>query len=181
MEKSSWVIPSRVNSKINGWLWWSFTGSLAAVLPHFIEEPSETYVRKGKPTTLKCQVGGDPRPSIIWKRNGKQVTLDSRRNIKPDGSLYFTEILHNRTHKPDEGIYQCEAVSRVNSYDYKIISRTARVTVAGKLNLNCWNDFTVEILIKPFFYVSFKFLATVLVRCAMKFLSLASCPYDSLV
>ena len=130
---------------------------------------------------MKCQVGGDPRPSIIWKRNGKQVTLDSRRNIKPDGSLYFTEILHNRTHKPDEGIYQCEAVSRVNSYDYKIISRTARVTVAGKLNLNCWNDFTVEILIKPFFYVSFKFLATVLVRCAMKFLSLASCPYDSLV
>ena len=143
MEKSSWVIPIiRVHSKItNGWLCWFFTGSLAADLPHFIEEPSDTYVRKGKPATLKCQVGGNPLPSITWKRNGKQVTLDSRRTIKPDGSLYFTEIFHNRTHKPDEGVYQCEGSQSYN----KIISRTARVTVAGKLDLICWNDLTVEI------------------------------------
>lgn len=105
----------------------AISGSLAADLPHFIEEPSDTYVRKGKPATLKCQVGGDPLPSITWKRNGKQVTLDSRRTIKPDGSLYFTEIFHNRTHKPDEGIYQCEG----SQSSYKIISRTAHVTVAG--------------------------------------------------
>ena len=99
--------------------------------PYFIEEPTDIFVRKGKSAELKCRVGGDPKPSIKWKRNGITLTLDSRRTIKPDGSLYISEIIHNKTQKPDEGTYQCEAVSYI-SLDYRVISRTARVIVAGK-------------------------------------------------
>ena len=111
----------------------SFAGASAVTAPYFIEEPSDIYVRKGKSAVLNCRVGGNPKPSIKWKRNGITLTLDSRRMIKPDGSLYFTEIIHNKTHKPDEGTYQCEAVSYI-SLDYQVISRTARLIVAGKFS-----------------------------------------------
>lgn len=113
-----------------------FPGTFASTKapPYFIEEPSDTYVKKGRPAVLKCQVGGNPKPSIMWKRNGNKVDLtsDSRRMIKPDGSLYFSEIIHHKTQKPDEGTYQCEAFSQISNLDYQIISKTARLIVAGK-------------------------------------------------
>lgn len=113
-----------------------FTGTLASTqsAPYFIEEPSDEYVKKGRPAVLKCQVGGNPKPSIMWLRDGNKLDLtsDSRRMIKPDGSLYFSEIVHNKTQKPDEGVYQCEAFSQLSGLDYQIVSRTARLTVAGK-------------------------------------------------
>ena len=56
--------------------------------------------------------------------------------IKQDGSLYFTEIIHNKTDKPDEGIYHCEAESSFESRDYQVISRSARVIIAGKFNFS---------------------------------------------
>ncbi|KAM7446448.1 putative aminophospholipid-translocase [Porites harrisoni] len=109
----------------------AFSGSLGIKVPYFIEEPSDIYARRGRPTLLKCQVGGDPKPSIRWRRNGVPLSLDSRRTINPDGSLYFSEIIHNKTQKPDEGTYQCEGVLSYNSEDYRIISRTARLIIAG--------------------------------------------------
>ena len=49
--------------------------------------------------------------------------------IKSNGSLYFSEIIHDQ----DEGTYQCEALSSSDmGLDYQILSRTARVIVAGK-------------------------------------------------
>lgn len=103
--------------------------------PYFIEEPSDIYVKKGRPAELHCRVGGTPKPSIIWKRNDNNLDLtsDSRRGITANGSLYFSEIIHNKTQKPDEGIYQCAATSRIQGFDHKVLSRTARVIVAGKL------------------------------------------------
>lgn len=101
--------------------------------PYFIEEPSDIYVKKGRPAELHCRVGGTPKPSIIWKRNDNNLDLtsDSRRGITANGSLYFSEIIHNKTQKPDEGIYQCAASSRIQGFDHKVLSRTARVIVAG--------------------------------------------------
>jgi len=52
--------------------------------------------------------------------------------IKPDGSLYFSEIIHHKSQKPDEGIYQCEAFSQISNLDYQIVSKTAHLIVAGK-------------------------------------------------
>lgn len=57
------------------------------------------------------------------------LVQDGRRMIKPNGSLYFSEIIHDE----DEGTYQCEALSSNDmGLDYQILSRTARLIVAGK-------------------------------------------------
>ena len=70
----------------------------------------------------------------MWIRNGNKLNLtsDSRRMIKPDGSLFFSEIIHHKTQKPDEGTYQCEAFSHISDLDYQIVSKTASLIVAGK-------------------------------------------------
>lgn len=57
------------------------------------------------------------------------LAQDSRRMIKSNGSLYFSEIIDDE----DEGTYQCEALSSNDmALDYRILSRTARLIVAGK-------------------------------------------------
>lgn len=113
-----------------------FAGTLASTgAPYFIEEPSDTYVEKGKSAILNCLVGGNPKPAVTWRRNGIALHLSSggRRTIKPNGSLYFSEIIDDKTSKPDEGTYQCEALSQSDmSLDYQILSRTARLVVAGR-------------------------------------------------
>ena len=99
--------------------------------PHFIDEPSDTYVEKGKPAVLNCLTGGNIKSAIAWRRNGIFLDLaqDSRRMIKSNGSLYFSEIIDDE----DEGTYQCEALSSNDmALDYRILSRTARLIVAGK-------------------------------------------------
>ncbi|KAL9972279.1 hypothetical protein ACROYT_G018562 [Oculina patagonica] len=109
-------------------------GALASTgAPYFIEEPSDTYVEKGKSALLNCLVGGNTKSAITWRRNGIALDLssDGRTTIKPNGSLYFSKIIHDKSHKPDEGTYQCEAfASNDMGLDFQILSRTARLIVA---------------------------------------------------
>ena len=113
-----------------------YLGTLASTgAPYFIKEPSDTYVERGKSAVLDCLVGGTHKSAITWRRNGIRLDLsnDERRMIKPNGSLYFSEIIHDITQKPDEGTYQCEALSHNDmGLDFQIVSRTARLIVAGK-------------------------------------------------
>ena len=107
-------------------------GALASIgAPYFLDEPSDTYVENGKPALLNCLTGGNIKSAIAWRKNGIFLDLaqDGRRMIKSNGSLYFSEIIHDL----DEGTYQCEALSSNDmGLDYQILSRTARVIVAGK-------------------------------------------------
>ena len=107
-------------------------GALASTgAPYFIDEPFDTYVENGKPAVLNCLTGGNVKSAIAWRRNGIFLDLarDGRRMINPNGSLYFSEIIHDE----DEGTYQCEALSSNDmGLDYQILSRTARLIVAGK-------------------------------------------------
>lgn len=74
------------------------------------------------------------------------LARDGRRMIKPNGSLYFSEIIHGE----DEGTYQCEALSsNAMGLDYQILSRTARLIVAGKSD--CIN---VESLLDSDFFMT---------------------------
>ena len=51
------------------------------------------------------------------------------RRLLSNGTLYFSTVLHSRTNRPDEGLYQCVAtLDGVGT----IVSRTAELKVAGK-------------------------------------------------
>ncbi|XP_055945929.1 neogenin-like isoform X2 [Argiope bruennichi] len=96
----------------------------------FLVEPSDTIVIKDKPALLNCSTAGNF-TEVKWKKDGTLLELlddDDRRVVLPNGSLLFKRIIHSRTERPDEGLYQC-----VVSLDGTgtIISREAKLQIAS--------------------------------------------------
>ncbi|XP_051030232.1 netrin receptor DCC-like, partial [Phodopus roborovskii] len=88
---------------------------------------------RGGNVLLNCSAESDRGvPVIKWKKDGLILALgmDDRKQQLPNGSLLIQNILHSRHHKPDEGLYQCEASLGDSG---SIISRIAKVAVAGPL------------------------------------------------
>ncbi|XP_055994031.1 netrin receptor DCC isoform X2 [Sorex fumeus] len=100
---------------------------------HFLSEPSDAVTMRGGNVLLNCSAESDRgAPVIKWKKDGIHLSLamDERKQQLPNGSLLIENVLHSRHHKPDEGLYQCEASLGDSG---SIISRTAKVSVAGPL------------------------------------------------
>uniref|UniRef100_A0A3Q1J2J7 Neogenin 1b n=1 Tax=Anabas testudineus TaxID=64144 RepID=A0A3Q1J2J7_ANATE len=100
----------------------------------FTVEPQDTLAIRGNAALLNCSAHSDAATParIEWKKDGTFMSLvsDERRRILPDGSLFFTHVVHSKHNKPDEGTYQCVAtIDNLGS----ISSHTARLSVAGKL------------------------------------------------
>ncbi|XP_026175884.1 neogenin 1a isoform X6 [Mastacembelus armatus] len=98
----------------------------------FTVEPQDTLSIRGNPAMLNCSAHSDTATParIEWKKDGTFMSLvsDERRHILPDGTLFFTHVVHSKHNKPDEGTYQCVAtIDNLGS----ISSRTARLSVAG--------------------------------------------------
>ncbi|XP_076588897.1 neogenin 1a isoform X11 [Chaetodon auriga] len=98
----------------------------------FTVEPQDTLAIRGNSALLNCSAHSDAATTarIEWKKDGTFMSLvsDERRHILPDGSLFFTHVVHSKHNKPDEGTYQCVAtIDNLGS----ISSRTARLSVAG--------------------------------------------------
>ncbi|NXG88255.1 DCC protein, partial [Stercorarius parasiticus] len=99
----------------------------------FLTEPSDAVTMRGSNVLLNCVAESDRgAPVIKWKKDAVFLNLavDERRQQLANGSLLIQNIVHSRHHKPDEGLYQCEAsLEGIGA----IISRTAKVMVAGPL------------------------------------------------
>ncbi|KFW66414.1 Netrin receptor DCC, partial [Pygoscelis adeliae] len=99
----------------------------------FLTEPSDAVTMRGSNVLLNCIAESDQgAPVIKWKKDAVFLNLavDERRQQLANGSLLIQNIVHSRHHKPDEGLYQCEAsLEGIGA----IISRTAKVMVAGPL------------------------------------------------
>ncbi|XP_034047679.1 netrin receptor DCC [Thalassophryne amazonica] len=103
----------------------------------FTQEPQDTVTVRGGVLQLNCQAHSDSTagpPIITWRKDGVLLStvVDERRRQLSNGSLLVQNVVHSRHHRPDEGGYQCLAtLDGVGS----IVSRTARVTVAGPLKV----------------------------------------------
>ncbi|KAJ8249260.1 hypothetical protein GJAV_G00232900 [Gymnothorax javanicus] len=99
----------------------------------FSVEPADTLAVRGAPAALNCSALSDSSSParVEWKKDGTFLNLasDDRRLLLSDGSLLITSVLHSKHNKPDEGVYQC--VASIDNLG-TIVSRTARLTVAGQ-------------------------------------------------
>uniref|UniRef100_A0A7N6AAG3 DCC netrin 1 receptor n=1 Tax=Anabas testudineus TaxID=64144 RepID=A0A7N6AAG3_ANATE len=103
----------------------------------FTQEPQDTVTVRGGTLQLDCQAQSDPvgaALTITWRKDGVLVStvVDERRQQLANGSLLVQNVMHSRHHRPDEGEYQCLATLEGLG---SIVSRTARVTVAGPLKV----------------------------------------------
>ncbi|XP_058880325.1 netrin receptor DCC-like isoform X2 [Acipenser ruthenus] len=101
----------------------------------FLQEPADIVTVRGGNVQLDCSAESDQgTPVISWKKDGVFLNsvVEERRQQLPNGSLIIQNVVHSRHHRPDEGLYLCQAsLEGVGA----IVSRTAKVTVAGPLRL----------------------------------------------
>ncbi|XP_063067047.1 netrin receptor DCC [Engraulis encrasicolus] len=108
----------------------------------FVLEPLDTVTVRGGVLQLDCEAQsseggvstGATAVTIAWKKDGVLLSamVDERRQQLANGSLLVHNVVHSRHHRPDEGLYQCLAsLEGVGA----IVSRTAKVTVAGPLRV----------------------------------------------
>lgn len=54
------------------------SAAAAAAAPFFIRTPAHQLLLEGGSVVFECQVGGSPRPNILWKKSGVPLTTGYR-------------------------------------------------------------------------------------------------------
>lgn len=80
------------------------------VLPEFVKIlPGQMKALTGSQCILECCVRGQPRPKIIWYKDGHRIVADERIEIR---QIAFTcRLIINQIFEIDNGRYSCEAVN----------------------------------------------------------------------
>ncbi|TNN80847.1 Obscurin-like protein 1 [Liparis tanakae] len=79
--------------------------------PRVLGYPRPVTAQQGADATLRCQIGGDPRPDVIWERKNVQISSDDRHQISEDGNAYLLTIAGVTLR--DAGQYICKAQNSV--------------------------------------------------------------------
>uniref|UniRef100_UPI00398F0F38 obscurin-like protein 1a isoform X2 n=1 Tax=Pristiophorus japonicus TaxID=55135 RepID=UPI00398F0F38 len=79
--------------------------------PRFLAYPRTFTVPNGADAVLKCQIAGDPRPTVIWERDKAQITLSARHRFLEEGDVYHLVV--SRARLEDSGQYICKAKNGV--------------------------------------------------------------------
>ncbi|KAJ8403432.1 hypothetical protein AAFF_G00352040 [Aldrovandia affinis] len=79
--------------------------------PRFLAYPRPVIVQSGTDAALKCQIGGDPRPAVIWERNNDQIHPEGRYRLFEDGNVY--NLIISGVTTEDSGQYICKAKNSI--------------------------------------------------------------------
>ena len=108
---------------------------LSTAPPVIVGGPTELSVVEGRTVRLQCNSSGDPTPTIIWIKDGKQLETEGRIFINPiSGQL---EVLDAK--QEDAGQYMCRAINELGATSYTI-SLKIRGKIGGSFNYDvCCN------------------------------------------
>ncbi|XP_022596142.1 obscurin-like protein 1 [Seriola dumerili] len=79
--------------------------------PRFLAYPRPVVVKSGTDAVLKCQIGGDPRPAVIWERNNEKIDPQGRYRVFEDGNVY--NLIISAVTTEDSGQYICKAKNSI--------------------------------------------------------------------
>ncbi|XP_068427905.1 obscurin-like protein 1 [Clinocottus analis] len=79
--------------------------------PRFFAYPRPVVVQSGTDAVLKCQIGGDPRPAVIWERNNEKIDQQGRYRVFEDGNVY--NLIISAVTTEDSGQYICKAKNSI--------------------------------------------------------------------
>uniref|UniRef100_A0A3Q2CXD4 Ig-like domain-containing protein n=1 Tax=Cyprinodon variegatus TaxID=28743 RepID=A0A3Q2CXD4_CYPVA len=75
--------------------------------PRVLGYPRPVVAQCGTDVTLRCQIGGDPPPDVIWEHKNFQIISEGRYKISEEGKTYLLNI--SRVTQEDAGQYICKA------------------------------------------------------------------------
>ncbi|XP_019712126.1 obscurin-like protein 1a [Hippocampus comes] len=79
--------------------------------PRVLGYPRPVLVQCGADATLRCQIGGDPRPDVIWERKNIPIVTEGRYKLSEEGKFYLLSI--HGVSETDAGQYICKARNNV--------------------------------------------------------------------
>uniref|UniRef100_A0A8C3A8P3 Obscurin like cytoskeletal adaptor 1b n=1 Tax=Cyclopterus lumpus TaxID=8103 RepID=A0A8C3A8P3_CYCLU len=79
--------------------------------PRFFAYPRPVVVQSGTDAVLKCQIGGDPRPAVIWERNNEKIDPQGQYRVFEDGNVY--NLIISAVTTEDSGQYMCKAKNSI--------------------------------------------------------------------
>ena len=91
------------------------------VRPKFTKTSGNTEAISGNAVRLFCRVSGFPRPTVVWKKNGRIMKASRRQKLLANGDLEIMPVVQG-----DNGYYTCEARNAIGSTFH-----TTRVVVKG--------------------------------------------------
>lgn len=99
-----------------------------SVAPEISKHPRNITIVKGENVIFSCSVLGNPTPSVVWTKNGKDlnVTANSRLTVSSKNNNHSLEI--TEVDLLDSGQYLCVG----NNSVYRSSSSAATLTVQGK-------------------------------------------------
>ncbi|KAF2885738.1 hypothetical protein ILUMI_20442 [Ignelater luminosus] len=78
--------------------------------PTFVEKPRITSHQGGKLVVMDCKVRADPKPTIVWYREGKVVSESTKIKIvveKVEEAVYYIKLELKDPDMDDSGLYKC--------------------------------------------------------------------------
>lgn len=77
--------------------------------PTFIEKPRIISENNGKLVIMECKIKADPKPIIIWYRNGEVIkeTSKLKMSMEQRGDQYYIKLELMDPQLEDSGIYKC--------------------------------------------------------------------------
>ncbi|XP_018598063.2 obscurin-like protein 1 isoform X1 [Scleropages formosus] len=79
--------------------------------PRIRAYPRPVVVCSGADATLTCRISGNPRPEVVWERNGKRIPSGGHCRPHEEGDVYSLTIL--ATTLDDAGQYVCKVKNSV--------------------------------------------------------------------
>nr|XP_032634826.1 obscurin-like protein 1 isoform X1 [Chelonoidis abingdonii] len=79
--------------------------------PRFLAYPRTFTVQSGADAILKCQIAGDPHPSVIWEKDKSPIALLGRFQVEAEGNVYSLSI--SQVTPADSGQYVCKAKNAI--------------------------------------------------------------------
>uniref|UniRef100_A0A8C6KEU8 Obscurin like cytoskeletal adaptor 1a n=1 Tax=Nothobranchius furzeri TaxID=105023 RepID=A0A8C6KEU8_NOTFU len=89
------------------WQKLTFIMDILGGAPRVLGYPRPVVVQCGTDATLRCQIGGDPRPDVIWERKNVQILSEGRHKLAEEGKAYLLTI--KGVTQQDAGQYICKA------------------------------------------------------------------------
>ena len=82
--------------------------------PAFIKRLKGAFAREGSNIELEVQVAGDPEPTVVWYRNGKEIHLDGVHS-KTAASGGIHKLIMNDVNNSDVRVIKCKAINDAGS------------------------------------------------------------------
>ena len=98
--------------------------------PTFVKPLDTMKCKDSQPVTLKCQVEGNPMPTIAWYRQSTPIPLSEDFEMEFDGSEAMLMI--REVFPEDSGKYTCVAKNVAG-----MASTSAELLVEGTVQINC--------------------------------------------